>query len=424
MFNNIVGLKPSPGVVSTAGVVPACRTLDCVSVFALTVDDAWTALAAMAGRDVRDPYSQTLAVGTLGAMPTHPVIGVPAPGQCVFYGDKQATNDYDQALERLTRLGASMVEIDIEPFYETARLLYEGPWVAERYVAVRDIIASSPDSMHPVTLDIILEGSRKSAADAFTAFYRLEELRRVAEHIFRTADALALPTAPTVYTVEQVLNDPIQLNSRLGTYTNFVNLLELCGLSLPAALHSPGKPFGITLLGARGSDALLASIGRVFHADTDLPLGALNRRQPHLTDLSREAVPGEVALAVVGAHISGMPLNHELRDLGARFLETTTTAPDYRLYALAGTRPPKPGMLRVIGDRGVSIEVEVWALSTEAFGRFVGAVPSPLSIGTVLLDDGRAVKGFLVEAEGVTGARDISAFGGWRNYVVQERATA
>jgi allophanate hydrolase len=275
MLNNIVGLKPSLGLVSTYGVVPACRTLDCVSVFALTTDDAWAALAVMAGPDVNDAYSRQRPLGTIGPMPALR-IGVPRPSERVFFGDTQAAADYAAALDRLSRLGGTLVEIDIEPFYETARLLYEGPWVAERYAVTESLIASSPESMHPVTREIILGGARPSAVAAFKAFYRLEELRRAAEHTFHGVDILALPTAPTVYTVDQILADPIQLNSRLGTYTNFVNLLDLCGLALPAALDGR-RPFGITLLAPGGRDALLAAIGRVFHADTALPLGAAPR---------------------------------------------------------------------------------------------------------------------------------------------------
>jgi allophanate hydrolase len=273
MLNNIVGLKPSLGLVSTYGVVPACRTLDCVSVFALTTDDAWAALAVMAGPDANDAYSRSRPLGKPGPTPALR-IGVPRPSERIFFGDTQAASNYAAALDRLVRLGGTLVEIDIEPFYETARLLYEGPWVAERYAAVESLIASSPEAMHPVTREIILGGARPSAVAAFKAFYRLEELRRTAERTFDSIDLLALPTAPTVYTVEQVLADPIALNSRLGTYTNFVNLLDLCGLALPAALNDK-RPFGITLLAPGGDDALLASVGRAFHADTALPLGAL-----------------------------------------------------------------------------------------------------------------------------------------------------
>jgi allophanate hydrolase len=423
-LGNIVGLKPSLGLVSTAGVVPACRTLDCVSLLALTVDDAFGALAAMAGPDAADPYSRPRPLGAPGALPQGIRLGVPMPGQRLFFGDQASAAAYDAALARFAGLGAEIVEIDIEPFYETARLLYDGPWVAERYITARKLIASAPESMHPVTRQIILSGARPSAVDAFAAFYELEELRRVRDHVFRRIDAIALPTIPAAYTIEQVLADPIGLNSRLGTYTNFVNLLDLCALAVPAAMHNDGTPFGVTLLALAGHDAALASIGRVFHADTGLPLGATNVAQPPLAPISKLPADGEIAVAVVGAHLSGMPLNGELKSFGARFLEKAATAADYRLFALAGTTPPKPGLLRVTAGGGTAIDIEIWAMPLSEFGRFVDAVPPPLSIGTLVMADGRKVKGFLVEAEATSGARDISAFGGWRAFTEQAKAGA
>ena len=423
-LNNIVGLKPSLGLISTFGVVPACRTLDCVSVFALTVDDAWTALGAMAGPDRADPYSRNRPLGKIGVMPPHVKLGVPRAGQLLFFGDRQYEAEYTAALGRLVRLSCEFVEIDMEPFYETARLLYEGPWVAERTIAARSILSSDPDAIHPVTREIILSGLRPSAIDAFTAFYELEALRRVADHTFRQIDALVLPTAPTAYTVKQVLADPIQLNSRLGTYTNFVNLLDLCGLAVPASMTEAGVPFGITLLAPGGADARLAEIGRASHADTELALGALKHPQPPLSSASMPLTDNEVALAVVGAHLSGLPLNGELRALGGRLLEAAKSAPEYRLYALAGTTPPKPGLLRVGSGKGVAIEVEVWGLPIEAFGRLVASVPIPLSIGTIKLSDGRGVKGFLVEPTATIDAQDISTFGGWRAFLSNEHPPA
>ena len=281
-LNNIVGLKPSLGLISTFGVVPACRTLDCVSVFALTVDDAWTTLTAMAGPDSADPYSRTRAPGIPGAMPPNVKLGVPRLAQRLFFGDRQFETAYETALARLARLGCEFIEIDMAPLYETGRLLYEGPWVAERALAAGSLLTDRPDAIHPVTRQILRGGTRPSAMDAFTAFYKLEELRSATAETFKTIDALALPTAPTAYTVEQVLADPITLNSRLGTYTNFVNLLDLCGLALPASITEAGAPFGITLLAPGGADARLAEIGGVFHADTQLPLGALKQLQPNV----------------------------------------------------------------------------------------------------------------------------------------------
>jgi allophanate hydrolase len=420
-LSNIVGLKPSLGLVSTAGVVPACRTLDCVSVFALTVDDAFATLAAMAGPDPADPYSRPCPLGTPEAVPAGLRIGVPMPGQRLFFGDKASAAAYEAALADLAGLGAAIVEINIEPFYETARLLYDGPWVAERYISVRSLIASAPEAMHSVTRQIILGGAHPSAVDAFKAFYQLEELRRVRDHTFGEIDVLALPTVPTVYTIAQVLADPIGLNSRLGTYTNFVNLLDLCALAVPASMQA--TPFGITLLAPAGNDATLASLGRLFHAGTGLPLGATGTAQPPLAPLPGPPT-GEIAIAVVGAHLTGMPLNGELKSFGARFLERTTTTADYRLFLLAGTTPAKPGLLRVGADAGVAVDVEIWTMPAEQFGRFVASIPAPLSIGTLTITDGRDVKGFLVEAEATRDARDISAFGGWRNFMAQMKVSA
>ena len=422
-FNNIVGLKPSLGLISTHGLVPACRTLDCISVFALTVDDAWAGLSAVAGPDASDSYSRNRPLGKPGAMPPRIKLGVPLPGQRLFFNDKEYEAGYEAALARLAKLGCDIVEIDIEPFYETARLLYEGPWVAERTITAQKLLASDPNAIHPVTREITVGGLRPTAIDAFAAFYKLERLRRVSDYIFaHQVDVLALPTAPTTYNVKQLLADPIQLNSRLGTYTNFVNLLDLCGLALPASLTSKGLPFGITLLAPGGQDARLAEIGRVFHADTQLPLGALSLPQPPMASMPVAAADGEIAVAVVGAHLSGLPLNGELRSLGARLLEATKTAPDYKFYARNGTVPPKPGLLRVDAGKGAAIDVEVWALPKTAFGAFIDGVVAPLSIGTVTLADGRGVKGFLMEAAAVGNAKDISSFGGWRAYLTQEKS--
>ncbi len=277
-YANIVGLKPSLGMVSTAGVVPACRTLDCVSIFALTVDDAMTTLGAIAGADDADPYSRPRPLQPVGPLPDGIRLGVPHAGQRLFFGDKISAAAYEAALARFADLGGTIVEVDFEPFYEVARLLYEGPWVAERYLAAKAVIASSPESLHPVTRQIILAGARASAADAFAAFYRLETLRRVRDRVFRLIDALVVPTAPTIYTVAQVLADPIHLNSRLGIYTNFVNLLDLCALAVPASMRPDGTPFGVTLLAPAGAEAALAALGRTFHTATGLPLGAIKRQ--------------------------------------------------------------------------------------------------------------------------------------------------
>jgi allophanate hydrolase len=289
---------------------------------------------------------------------------------------------------------------------------------------IRDLLASSPEAIHPVTREITIAGARISAADTFAALYRLQALRTSAERAFADIDALMLPTAPTAYTTAQVLANPYELNSRLGTYTNFVNLLDLCGLALPAAMRADGIPFGITLLAPAGHDAQLASIGRVFHADTRLAMGSKHLPQPSPAPVVTAASADEIAIAVVGAHLSGMALNGELQALDGRLLCAASTAPDYKFYALKGTTPPKPGMLRVESGKGTAIEIEIWLLSAAAFGKFVAAIPSPLSIGTVALADGSSVKGFLVEAAAIDGARDISQFGGWRAFMAENAAAA
>ncbi len=417
MLNNIVGLKPSLGLISSTGLVPACRTLDCISIFALTVDDAVAALRVLGYPDPSDAYSRERPVAPLTTKPDRLKLGVPRSGQLQFFGDQQAEAACAAALQRWTRLGAELIEVDIEPLYETARLLYEGPWVAERYLAIRELIDSTPEAVHPVTRQITLGGKTVSAADTFAALYRLQALRKIADQTFAGFDALVLPTAPTTYTVDQVLADPITLNSRLGTYTNFVNLLDLCGLAVPASIGANGLPFGITLLAPGGRDAELASIGRIFHADTALPLGATGKPQPALAAVKAAPTAEGINIAVVGAHLSGMALNSELTNLDGTLMSATETAADYKLYALKGTVPPKPGMLRVARGAGAAIAVEVWTLSPAAFGRLVAAIPQPLSIGTITLADGTMVKGFLVEPAALDGARDITHFGGWRAYM-------
>jgi allophanate hydrolase len=423
-LNNIVGLKPSAGLISTTGVLPACRSLDCVSIFALTVDDAFTMLSALTIPDMSDPYSRVMPLGKPGTVPPSMVIAVPDSNGRLFFGDADSEHSFDTAIALLRNMGAKIEEIDIFPLLETARLLYEGPWVAERYAAVGAFIEKNPDKVHPVTRQIIMGGAKSSAAEAFRAFYRLTALRRTAFEMFSRFDALMVPTVPAAYTKAQIEADPIALNSNLGTYTNFVNLLDLCGLAVPISFASNGTPYGVTFLTRSGRDAMLAGLGRVVHAQTELPLGALGIRQPLLTPLKPMTRADEITIAVVGAHLSGMPLNGELRALHARFVEEADTAPDYALYALAGTTPPKPGLLRVADGKGAPIVLEVWALSAENFGRFVANVPAPLSIGAIRLADGRQVQGFLVEPEAIKGARDISDFGGWRAFMERQKTPA
>ncbi len=416
-LNNIVGLKPSLGAVSANGVVPACKSLDCVSVFALTVDDAWAAYSAMAGYDPDDSYSRRIELSS-PAMPPNLRIGVPASGTIEFFGDRNAERAFAAGLQEMRRLGFSVTEIDFAPFRETAAVLYEGPWVAERYQAIRAFIEEQPEAMHPVTRAIIGGASRFKAADAFEGLYRLAALRRKTEGVWNGIDVLAVPSIPAVYTRAEVEKNPVELNSNLGIYTNFVNLLDLCALAVPGKFRDDGLPAGVTLIAPRGKDGMLAAVGRKLHEAAGVSCGATSIA-PNYPDLPPSAPPGWIELAVVGAHLSGLPLNHELQSLGAIFLREAQTRADYKLFALPGAIP-KPGMLRVAEGTGSSIACEVWALPAGSLGKFVAAIPSPLGIGTLSLADGTNPKGFLVEAEGVKSAPDISGAGGWRNYVSKE----
>ena len=419
-MNNIVGLKPSVGAVSTCGVVPACRTLDCVSVFAVTVDDAWTIYAIIAGKDPADPYSRPIVLGRPGPSPPHPRIGVPRPKDLRFFGDRSIKAAWRASVELMQSQGATFVDVDLTPFFATADLLYEGPWLAERYAAVRPFLDKHAGDIHPITRAVIEKATAFSAADAFAGQYRLEELKRTCEAAMAGIDALMVPTAPCAPTLQEVEADPFGPNMQMGTYTNFVNLLDLSAIAVPGPLRKDGSPFGVTFIGERGRDAALASLGRTFHAAAAATIGATGRPLPPLEVLPATAPPQYLELAVVGAHLSGMALNHELRALGALFLRAVATEPVYELYALSGGPPARPGLVRVAAGTGHAIATEVWALPAEGFGRFVAAIPAPLGVGTLLLADGTRPKGFLCEAEAIRKARHISAFGGWRAFIAAQ----
>ena len=401
-FNGLIGLKPTRGLLSCRGVVPACRSLDCVSLFTRELADARVLLEVCQGYDAADPYSR-VAPGVPG-LPERLRVGVLAPGSRRFFGDEESAALYDAAAERFARR-AELVPVELTPFFETAELLYQGPWVAERLAAVGDFVERRPEAVHPVVRGILEEARRYSARDVFEASYRLEALRRRAAQVFETLDALLLPTAPTHYKIEEVLAEPLALNARLGTYTNFVNLLDLCGLALPAGSRQNGLPFGVTLLAPAFHDFnLLELAARVSEAHAARP--SAPRR-------------GRVWLAVAGAHLSGQPLNAELVGRGARLVASTHTAPEYRLFALA-TTPAKPGLVHSPGA-GRSIEVEVWELGEREFGSFVAEVPPPMTIGTTRLQDGTLVKGFACEPHALAGAQEISELGGWRAYLARKR---
>lgn len=402
-MNGIVGLKPTLGLLSASGMVPACRTLDTISVFARDVATAFRVTATAAAYDAADAYSRPLPAPALSAAPPHLRVGVPPVAQRKFFGDAAAQAAYAADLERLAALGAEIVEVDFEPLHAVARLLYEGPWVAERYAATRSLLETSPQSFHPVTRTIIEAARGLTAVSAFEATYRLMELRRTVAPLLAQLDCLAVPTVPRAYTVAELEADPITLNSNLGSYTNFVNLLDLAALAVPTGNRSDGLRGSLTLIGRAGSDGYLAGIGAAL---TGEPPSAPVR-----------ATAERIEIAVVGAHLSGLPLNGELTALGGSFVRKAKTTRDYRLFALSGTTPPKPGLLRVGDGAGAAITTEIWSLDATGFGAFVARIPAPLGVGTLRFADGTTAKGFLVEAEAVRGARDISEFGGWRKFL-------
>jgi allophanate hydrolase len=416
-LNNLVGLKPTRGLVSGRGVVPACQSLDCVSVFALTAADAVTVFNAARGYDQTDPYSRVLDLWptSCGAK-----FRFALPSPLEFYGDERARQAFNDATHALQALGGQPSKTDFTLFLDAASLLYEGPWVAERMAAIRPFFERHADQIHPVVREIIAGASKYSATDLFQGITRLHTLKKAAARLWEYADVLVVPTAPTAYTIEAVLAEPFQTNRRLGHYTNFVNLLDLAAIAVPASIRPDGLPRGITLIGPAGSDLMLADLAQRFHQRTGLKLGALDESLPPPASLS----PAEdgIKVAVVGAHLSGLPLNHELSQRGARLERVARTAARYRLYALPGTTPPKPGMVRESAGAAHSIELEVWRMPAGAFGSFVASIPSPLGIGRIELEDGEWVQGFLCETWAVTGAEDISRFGGWRAFLVSKAA--
>lgn len=398
-FNGLVGLKPTRGRLSTGGVVPACRSLDCVSIFTRTVAEAEAVLEAAQQFDPADPFSRrTEYRGRSGGAFT---FGVPAPTQLEFFGDCEGARLFEEAAQRLEALGGTRKAIDFQPFRETADLLYQGPWVAERFAAVGDFMKLHPEAIHPVVSEIIAKAKGISARATFEGAYRLAELKRSTAEILATIDCLLLPTAPTIYRIAEVEADPIRLNARLGYYTNFANLLDLAAVSVPAGIGRKGLPFGVTFMAPAWHEPRLLELGARFTGG-----------QP-ANSLPQDGFD----MAVVGAHLEGQPLNRQLTDLGARFLRKSRTKPCYRMYLLDGQSPPKPGLVREEGFRGPGIEVEVWRLPMDRAGRFIQQIPAPLGIGTLELEDGAWVKGFLCEAGATMGRREITGFGGWRAYL-------
>ncbi|NYZ11338.1 allophanate hydrolase [Azospirillum sp. RWY-5-1] len=418
-FNNIVGLKPTKGMIPTTGVVPACRSLDCVSVFALTVEDAVAACAVAAGHDAADPFSRTAPAGfdlRPGRPPERFRFGVPRADQLRFFGNAEAERLFAEAVARMETLGGTAVEFDFEPFAAAASLLYAGPWVAERTHALRAMLEQQPNAIHPVVRRIVEGGRGYSAVDAFDGLYKLETLRQRAMTAWTGFEVMLVPTSGTIYRVAEVESDPIGLNSNLGYYTNFVNLMDLSALAVPNGFQADGLPAGVTLIAPAWHDGWLAGLGAAWQRTMDLPLGATGARLPIPASAAPPAAAHPVLpIAVFGAHLSGMPLNGELLALGATLRGAVRTAPIYRLHALPGT-PARPALERVESG-GAPIEAEVWNIPTAAVGAFLARVPSPLAIGTVTLEDGSTVHGFVAEGIAVRHAEDVTHFGGWRGYV-------
>ena len=418
-FNNIVGLKPSKGLISSRGVLPACRTLDCVSIFANTVDDAFVVLRVCAVADSEDAYSRTSSTALQYEDCAGPlrvgVLGVDLLARC----SAEVVATYRASVAALQADGAVPLEIDYKPLEEIASLLYSGPWVAERLAAIREFAESRPDAIHPVVRDIILSGANYSAVDTFAAQYRLAEIELTTRAMWRDIDILLVPTAPDHPTVEAMLDAPVALNSMLGLFTNFVNLLDMAALAVPAGRRANGLPIGVTLIGPAFSDASLAVIGDKLHrSDQHAMLGAtaVTLSSTRCLELPDEAMG--VQVAVVGAHLTGQPLNHQLTSRGATLVRTTRTAPGYSLYALPNTTPSKPGLARD-GGPGL-IEIELWDVPMTAFGSFVAEIPAPLGIGTIETEDGAVVKGFICEGYALENAENITRFGGWRGYVARK----
>ena len=412
-FNNIIGLKPTKGRFSNRGLLPACKSLDCISIFALTVTDADTIAQTVEHYDALDSYSRQHPKTTPVKLSTKPHFAIPQ--KLEFFGDDQAKYAFQLAVEQLKVLGAEITEIDFSAFEQLAAQLYQGSWVAERTAAVAELLAQQPEVFDPTVRAIIQKGHDFSAVDAYNAEYLKQDLSRKIQDTLAQFDALIVPTSPTIHTLAEMEQSPISLNSEFGTYTNFTNLADLSALALPAGFRTDGLPFGISLIAPAWYDQALIEFGKIWQMHLNLKLGALDRYAP-IPKLQNSVSPHHIRVAVVGAHLTGMPLNFQLLTRDAVLVETTHTAEHYALFALNGAIPPKPGLARV-DEHGQQIIVELWDVPTARFGEFVAEIPTPLGMGNVELADGRWVKGFICEPYGLNDAENISHFGGWRTYI-------
>ncbi|MEJ8321320.1 allophanate hydrolase [Pseudomonas oryzihabitans] len=419
-LNNLVGLKGSKGLLSTAGVVPACQTLDCVTFFTATAAEASTLLALTACLDPRDPYSRANPQwndASAFGRPRPFRFGVPT--QLEFLGCPESPALFAAAKAQLEALGGEAVPLDLAPFLEAARLLYEGPWVAERYSVAGDLIEAEPDAVLPVIRAVLEKAPGTTAVDAFRAGYRLQALKAQCDALLAELDCVLTPTYPRPVTLAELAAEPVARNADLGYYTNFMNLLDYAAVAVPAGVMTNGLPWGVTLFGRVFTDQYLLSLAAALQDAQGLPLvgGAL----PEASLPARPARHDRARLVVCGAHLQGLPLNGQLLARGGRRLALTRSAPHYRLHALAGGPPLRPGMVRVAED-GAAIEVEVWELPSSELGSFLTGIPAPLGLGKVELADGSWETGFICEPYGLAGAEDITAHGGWRAWLASRSA--
>lgn len=416
-FNNILGLKPSRGLLSNQGVVPACKSLDCVALFATTAGDLQMLFDLLAVYDPADAYARQnpSANSTHKATPQHFSFAIPQDAQLEFFGNHEYQRLFQQTVQQLEKLGGEKHTIDFAPFLQAARLLYEGPWVTERYLACQPLIDEQPDDMLEVTRSIIAPGKANTASDTFNAFYKLQVCKQQADALFAPYDFLLTPTAGTIYTIEEINNDPVKLNANLGYYTNYMNLLDYAAVAVPAGMTRDNLPFGVTLVSKAFHDQALLAFAQHLQQALGLPLGATSWALPSQRD-EAQTESDTLDIVVCGAHLSGLPLNHQLVSRGATLIRQCKSAPHYKLYALAGGPPLRPGMIRVEQD-GTAIEVEVWRVPLEHVGSFLAGIPHPLGLGKVELEDGSQATGFICEAYVSQAATDISEFGGWRAFL-------
>jgi allophanate hydrolase len=405
--NNIVGLKPTKGWFSTSGLIPACRTIDVISIFALSVDDAWQVAQVMQGYDASDEYSRQHPAN----VPTQFSKGkIAIPAQLEFYADAESEKAFELAIARAKQLGYAVEAIDFSIFNQLASALYNKAWVAERSSAVDKMV--SREVTHPMIHQIISQADNFNAVDMMQAEYERAQLARQINLALADFDALMVPTAPTIYKIAEVEADPLVKNSHMGAYTNFVNFADLSALALPNSIRADGLPSGVTFIAPAWMDQALANFAQRWQQSTALTLGTSQKTYIPSTQIQSQH---SVKLAVVGAHLTGMPLNFQLTTRGGTLLQTTQTAASYKLYALKNTTPPKPGLQ--YSSTGQKIAVEVWDIPFANFGQIVAEVPAPLGIGNVQLADGRWVKGFICEGYALEDATDISHFGGWRDFI-------